>query len=73
MKEIRTPHRIKIGKQLKALRERQGWTELQVAMFADVREKTIIKIEDGVFNVPLDVLVKVADVLGADLVFKFKR
>lgn len=61
---------MKIGKQLRAIREEQGWTVEQVATMADVKDKTIEKIEAGVFNVPLDVLVKVADVLGADIIFK---
>lgn len=73
MAVIRTPHRIRLGNQLRELREEQGWTVAQVATMADLKEKTIEKIEDGVFNVPLDVLAKVADVLGADLVFRFKR
>ena len=71
--EIRTKHRIELGKQFKRKREEQGWTELQVAMFADVKERTIQKIENGVFNVPLDVLAKVVDVLGCDLVIRAKR
>lgn len=70
---IRTIHRIRLGNQLREMREEQGWTVAQVATMADLKEKTIEKIEDGVFNVPLDVLAKVADVLGADLVFRFKR
>ena len=37
---------------------------------ADVKERTIEKIENGVFNIPIDVLAKVADVLGCDLVIK---
>lgn len=70
MGDIKTLHRMKIGKQLRAIREEQGWTVEQVATMADVKDKTIEKIEAGVFNVPLDVLVKVADVLGADIIFK---
>ena len=68
--EIRTKHRIGIGAQLRAKREEQGWTVEQVATMADVKPQTVEKIENGVFNVPLDVLAQVADVLGCDLVFR---
>ena len=71
--EIRTKHRIELGIQYQALREEQGWTIEQVATMADVKPITIKKIEKGVFNVPLDVLAKVADVLGCDLVIRAKR
>ena len=40
---------------------------------ADVKPITIKKIENGVFNVPLDVLAKVAEVFGADLTIKERR
>lgn len=63
---------MKIGQQLRAIREEQGWTVEQVATMADVKDKTIEKIEAGVFNVPLDVLAKVADVLGADIMIQSK-
>ena len=72
MGDIKTSHRIKLGKQLRAIREEQGWSVSQVALMADVRDKTIEKIEEGVFNVPLDMLAKVADVLGADITIKSK-
>lgn len=72
-KEIRTRHRIDIGAQLRAKREEQGWSVEQVATMADVKPQTVEKIENGVFNVPLDVLAQVADVLGCDLVFRERR
>lgn len=72
MGEIKSLHRMKIGQQLRAIREEQGWTVEQVATMADVKDKTIEKIEAGVFNVHLDVLAKVADILGADIMVKTK-
>lgn len=71
--EIRTKHRIELGIQYQALREEQGWSVEQVATMADVKPITIKKIEKGVFNVPLDVLAKVAEVFGADLTIKERR
>lgn len=61
-----------LGAQLRAKREEQGWSVEQVAKMADVKSVTIEKIEAGAFNVPLDVLAKVADVLGCELTIKEK-
>ena len=63
-------YRVQVGKQLKMIREAQGWTCEQVAMMADVKEVTIEKIEAGVFNVPLDLLARVADVLGCEVLIR---
>ena len=60
-------NRVRIGKELQAIRELQGWDREQVAQMADLKESTIEKIEAGAFNVPLDVLARVADVLGCDI------
>ena len=67
MADIRTKQRYRIGQQFKAKREEQGWTTAQVAVMADVKPHTIEKIEMGVFNIPLDVLAKVADVYGCKI------
>ena len=62
-----------LGQMIREEREEQGWSVEQVAKMADVKPVTIEKIEAGAFNVPLDVLAKVADVLGCDLVFKARK
>ena len=72
-KEVTTAHRRKIGVQFRGYRESEGWSVEQVAEMADVKPATVEKIEAGVFNVPLDVLARVADVLGCDLVIKSKE
>ena len=71
MDEIKD-YRKRIGQQLRGQREEQGWSVEQVAEMAGVKEKTVEKIEAGVFNVPLDVLAKVAEVLGCSLTIKSK-
>ena len=63
-------HRVQVGKQFKMIREAQGWTCEQVATMADVKEVTIEKIEAGAFNVPLDLLARVADVLGCEVLIR---
>lgn len=60
-------NRKKIGEHFREVREAQGWTTEQVALMADIKAATVEKIEAGVFNVPMDVLSRVADVLGYQL------
>ena len=67
MGEIKTLHRKRIGKRLRAIRETQGWSLEQVALMAGVKEATVRKVEEGAFNVPIDVLTTLADVLGYTL------
>lgn len=66
-------YRIEMGKQLRSLRELQGWTVEQVATMAGVKAKTIEKIEEGAFNVSFDILAKVADVLGCRISIEDKQ
>ena len=59
-----------VGIQFKMQRETQGWSVEQVATMADMKQQTVEKIEAGVFNVPIDVLSRLADVLGVTFVLK---
>ena len=72
-KEVTTARRRKIGVQFREHREAEGWSVEQAAEMADVKPATVEKIEAGVFNVPLDVLARVADVLGCELSIKSKK
>ena len=72
-KEIKTEQRKRIGRQFQQIRLEQGWSVEQVALMAGVTGKTVEKVEAGVFNVPLDVLARMADVLGSDIVIKPKE
>lgn len=65
-------YRAQIGIQFRMQRESQGWTVEQVATMADVKPVTIEKIEAGAFNVPLDMLTRVADVIGCEVNIKTK-
>lgn len=72
MIEQKSKSRWRIGQELKAIREEQGWSTEQVALMADVKESTVEKVEQGAFNVPLDVLAKLANALGYELTFNPK-
>lgn len=65
--EIKNEQRKRIGEQFRRVREEQGWSVGQVAMMADVKDATVEKIEAGAFNVPLDILTRVADVLDCEM------
>lgn len=67
MNEIKNEQRKRIGKRLKEIRTEQGWSQEQVALMAGVTERTVDKVENGAFNVPLDVLATLSDVLGYEL------
>ena len=67
MEEERKEHRKRLGEKFRRVREEQGWSTEQVSLMADLTAATVEKIEAGAFNVPLDVLVRVADVLGVEL------
>lgn len=61
-------NRKKIGEQVRRIREEQGWTVDQLAVMCDVKRQTVAKIEEGVFNVPIDVIGKVCDALNVKMV-----
>lgn len=65
--------RKRIGEKMKLMREYNGWSIEQVATMADMNPSTYEKIEAGLFSVPLDVLCKVAGVLGCQLTIKVKE
>lgn len=58
-------HREYIGQQLAALRNKQGITTRQLADMCGVAYANISKIENGRYNVSIDILSKVCDALGA--------
>ena len=68
--EKKMEQRQRIGEQFKTERETQGWSTEQVATMAGVTQKNVEKIEAGIYNVPFDVLARVADVLGCEVGLK---
>ena len=56
-----------LGRKIREEREEYGWTEAQIAVMCDMTEQTIRKIEDGRFNVGIDIIGQVCDALGVKL------
>ena len=66
-------HRKVVGRRLQGRRDREGWSREQVAEMSGLTVDTIRKVEEGAFNVPLDVLQKIADIYGCEIYFlKYK-
>lgn len=67
MDERKIEVRVQLGQQIAQLREEQGWTQAQLAQMAGVTEQNIQKIEEGRYNVPLDIIGTVAHLLGCEV------
>lgn len=59
--------RVEFGRQVARLRRQSLLTVEQLASMADLKPITVQHIEDGAFNVPFDVLNRIAVVLGGEL------
>ena len=59
--------RAKFGAQVARLRQQSDMTQEQLAFAAGLKEVTVRNIERGAFNVPFDVINRIAVVLGGEL------
>lgn len=59
--------RQNFGKQVARLRKQVKWSQSDLAIAADLKEATVRNVEKGAFNVPFDVLNRIAVVLGGEL------
>ncbi len=62
-----------IGKSLKKRRKELGITQPHLAELADVSTNTLYKLERGQGNPSLDVLNKLAEILGMELKLEVKK
>lgn len=60
-------HREKIGHRLSAIRRDKGMTIRELAEKSGVNYANICKIENGRYNVGIDILTKLADALYATI------
>ena len=59
--------RQRFGRQVARLRRQSMLTVEQLAQMADIKPVTLQHIEQGTFNVPFDILNRLAVVLGGEL------
>ena len=64
---MKDQQRVRFGKHVALLRRQSMLTIEQLAEMAQLKPVTIKNIEAGNFNVPLDVLNRIAVVLGGEL------
>ena len=65
-------YREDIGNQIQTMRVQLGLTKEELARMCGMTPLNVTKIENGVYNVPIDVVGKIADALNAELVIKKK-
>jgi len=58
---------IEIGEEIRKRRSVLKITQLHLAEMAEISESTILRIEKGQANPTLEVLMKIADILGLEI------
>lgn len=61
-------HREDIGNQIQTMRVQLGLTKEELARMCGITPLNVTKIENGVYNVPIDVVGKIADALQAKII-----
>jgi len=54
----------RLGKNIKALRHQRGWTQEQLAEYANINDKEVSHIEQGNRNITISTLLKIASAFG---------
>jgi transcriptional regulator with XRE-family HTH domain len=65
--------RLKIGAEIRAMRERRGWTRIDLAARAGVGRMVVSRTERGITNLDLDVLQRIGLALDRPLLVTFGR
>ncbi len=66
-------YREDIGVELQTIRVQKGLTVRELGEMCGMQHSSIVKIENGKYNVSVDILGKVADALGYKLTFEPKK
>lgn len=66
-------YREEIGSELQTLRVQKGLTVRELGEMCGMQHSSIVKIENGKYNVSVDILGKVADALGYKLTFEVRE
>lgn len=62
-----------IGKAIRQRRKELGITQPELAELADVNVNTIVRLERGVTNPTLEVLVRIGEALGMEVIMQVKH
>ena len=60
-------HRERIGQRIAELRKAKGMTLVQLSELSGITFQNITKVEHGKYNVSIDILTKLCNVLGAEI------
>lgn len=71
--EQKQENRIRIGGQIAAIRNKKGLSIRELAEACGVSFVNIYKIENGKYNVSIDILGKICDVLGCQIKIEEKE
>ena len=63
MEEYMKVDYVKLGKKVRYYREKAGLSQIQLAELIDISRPYISQVENGVFNVSLEIIVSIASVL----------
>lgn len=70
--ESQLQNRVTIGKRIAEIRQSKKLTQVQLAELSGLNRVNINKIENGRYNVSIDILQKVCDALDIELILKNK-
>ena len=60
-------HRLVIGRKLAEIRKNRGYTVRELAEISGVSFQNVTKIENGKYNVSIDILHKITSALGVEI------
>ena len=67
-REIEKSYQMRIGETVERLRLEKGWTQTELARRAETSQSAIHRIEKGAQNVSLDMVKKLSEVLGRQII-----
>lgn len=73
MEQKDTETRVRIGKEIAALREKMGLTQKELADIVNLKSSAVSRIENGKLSVGIDMLSKIADTLNHNVELVKKR
>ena len=63
-------YREDIGSQIQTMRVQLGLSKEELAKMCGITELNVTKIENGVYNYPIDLIGKISDALNAKIIIK---